>query len=45
MIGLAASLLTKLTDMRGPAIFASAIAAGRSSALASEGNSSPYQVR
>jgi hypothetical protein len=45
MIGLVASLSTKLTEMRGPPVFASAVADGRSSALASDGNSSPYQAR
>ncbi len=45
MIGLVASLLMRLTEIRGPAIFASVVAAGRSSAFASEGNSSPYQAR
>jgi hypothetical protein len=44
MIGLVASLLTKLTEMRGAAIFASAVAAGRSSALAREGNSFPRKL-
>jgi hypothetical protein len=42
MIGFAASRLTKLTEMRGPPLFAPAVADGRSSALASEENSSPY---
>ena len=45
MIGLAACLLTKVTEKRGPVACVWAMLSGRRSALATDGQSPPYQAR